>query len=486
MKAFIITASVIALVLVVVLVMLSQHKSSTSTSTPTTKYFQCQGTTCSACGAIKTPDCPYTDKTCDNKCSSTPTTTYFRCQGTNCSVCGATKTPDCPYTDKTCDGQCGAKPPPTGKLVGINLAGFDSGNETSVEKAAWSCVSNAQINWAVASGMSIVRMPIIPAYIFNTPPTGTTAYSESLFYKIWTNSSSTNECQSPQPWNNGSYVQALQYALSQGLVVILDAHANTHHLCTFGGQAMTAEVFVNMWQLLSEYIIRNVTGHEKVYFELFNEPVQDSCVNMPTSQWNQDYVVGAIKAIRNVENKLQSQPHWVLATTWGNWSGIHAWVTDGTLPDLVDTLHQNQLDNSVESRVVIAGHQYCDSNYSGIGKDCDPSTFTKDLYSQWIQDTEAVLSKYSLQWMLTEGNVNCGYTSPCTNGLLYVDWLQALMASPSFVGFTVWVSNLGSDYQGADMGAGPGSSGGDQQFKAYSAVYPHTSDGHYSFSTFLK
>jgi len=349
-----------------------------------------------------------------------------------------------------------------------------------VSQAQWSCTSNAQIDWVIGNKMTIIRMPIIPAYIFETPPTGTTVYSDSLFSKIWTNTTSTNTCQSSQPWNNGSYIQALQYALNQGLVVILDAHANVHHLCTFGGNPMTPAVFVNMWQLLAEYIIRNVKGHDRVYFELFNEPVSDNCVDMATSTWNQDYVVGAIQGIRNVEKSLNSANHWILATTWGNWSGVHAWISDGTLQGLLQALQQS----NATDHILIAGHQYCDSNFSGIGQDCDPNAFNEVAYHQWIQDTASLLSKYNMQWMMTEGNVNCGYTQPCTNGSLYVDWLKAILASPSCAGATVWLSNLGSDYQGSAMGAGPGFANETQQFSAYSKVYPHTSDGHYDFSMF--
>ena len=403
---------------------------------------------------------------------STPTTNYYDCENGSC-----VKKDGGPYTTSNCNNECTTT---SSGFKGINLAGFDSGNSTTLSGASYSCVSNAQIDWAIQSGMNMFRLPIIPAYIFKTPPSGSTIYSDSLFSSIWTNASTTNTCQSSNPWNNSSYIQAVQYALDQGVPVIIDAHENQWHLCTFDNNPMSSEVFVNMWELIAEYVIRNVRHHEKVYFELFNEPVQDNCEDMATLTWNEKYVVAAIQAIRNVENRLQSEKHWIITTTWGNWSGVHAWVEDDTLPELADTLAKNNFNSSESSRILIAGHQYCDKfdgygntiYYSGIGKNCDPSKFNDTFYNEWIRATDEVLGPKNLKWIMTEGNVNCGYDESCTQGFLYVEWLRAILASSTCVGFTVWMSNTGSDYQGADMGCGPGCSNDAKYFKAYSTVYP--------------
>jgi hypothetical protein len=80
---------------------------------------------------------------------------------------------------------------------------------------------------------------------------------------------------------------------------------------------------------------------------------------------------------------------------------------------------------------------------------------------------------------MSEGNVNCGYNQNCkqNNGDLYINFLNYIIQLDECIGFTVWMSNLGSDYVGADMGPE------DKYFKVYSEIYPYKNQN-YDFSKF--
>lgn len=369
-------------------------------------------------------------------------------------------------------------PPVKPLFIGMNLAGFDSGNATVIQQATYSCISDVQIEWVNEGGVNIVRCPIIPAYIFKEPPTATTPYSPDLFSAIWTDggADAPNVCgDNNQVFNVGTYMSAVKYLLSKGVHVIIDAHENVHHLCTFGGQLMSAGVFVNMWRLIATYILSTIPGADKVWFELFNEPVPgDNCPPIDVNVWNQQYVVPAIQAIREVETSLQSTRHFILATTYGNYSGLQAWAKDGTLQTLVNVLKDNGFADSDTSKVVLACHQYCDQNFSGGGeKGCDPTVFNPTLWNEWIELTNNIVQPVGMKWFMSEGNVNCGYTENCaeTNGGLYIDFLNTIVQNDACLGFAVWMSNLGDNYNGANMGAGPESD--PQLFNAYKVIYPH-------------
>lgn len=67
--------------------------------------------------------------------------------------------------------------------------------------------------------------------------------------------------------------------------------------------------------------------------------------------------------------------------------------------------------------VWIAGHQYCDSNYSGVAEPGCTGDFTVEKYGPWITATNGILDPYGFKWFLTEGNVRCNDLNPCPNGI---------------------------------------------------------------------
>ena len=340
--------------------------------------------------------------------------------------------------------------------------------------------------------MKIVRFPIQPGYILKDIPNSST-YNDNLFLQSWYNTSG-KQCidDGRQVWFNTtedqpSYIDILQYAITNGLYVILDAHQNDNHLCAFDGSTeMTGDNFVNMWSLIATYIIKNVKNHEQVIFELYNEPVADKCQDMDPSDWNNNYVIPAIKAIKQIESANGSNPHIILATTWGNWSGIHKWNDDvypydpdhpdkngdKTLPNLVSDLKKAGFTDTKSSSIVIAGHQYCDTNWSGGSNNCDPSVFNATEYNKWLTNTNKNLGDF--MWFLSEGNVQCDpTTTSCNNSNLYIDFLNTISKDPKCLGFTVWYSGI-AEYGNFNMS---------KNYNIYSRVYP-VNGKNYDFSKF--
>jgi hypothetical protein len=364
----------------------------------------------------------------------------------------------------------------TPSFLGINTAGFDQGNSPT---DGYACVSNNQLQWIQQGQMNVVRLPVLPNRVLKALPTSSTVYSPALFAAAWTNGdNSTNVCNSSNPYYPlGTYMSSVVSALKQGLYVIIDLHDNANHLDQFG-TTMTPDNFVAFWRLIAQYINDNVdvVYQGNVFYELFNEPVGNK-----VGDWYTDYVVPAIKAIQLVSNVQ----HYIFATTWGNYSGVHSWTEDGSLQQLTSALANGGITDL--DYVWIAGHQYCDSNYSGVAEPGCTSDFTVDKYSPWITATNGILDPYGFKWFLTEGNVRCADLNPCPNGNLWPPFLDYLLTQNNFLGFTVWMSNLGDDYGGTNMGAGPGS-GKDAEFNVYSqaGLYTPTTTNTYEFKTQFK
>ena len=480
----------------------------------------CKPPTTYLCDNTKTPQCTLKECTVGGNCYSNQTECGQKCkkQLTN-YLCDTTKTPpnQCTLSDCTvggncysnqeeCVSKCTTTPPQPGNFdftifyKGINFEGFDNGSPLN---GNWhQCVPNKFFDNAIDMNMNIVRLPISPQYILKSIPNSSTKYNDNLFLNPW-NSPSTLLCTNdPENWftpdiDQPSYIKAIKYAISKGLYVILDIHQNEFHLCAFNGSTeMTGDNFVSMWSLIVTYIIKNVKNHQQVIFELYNEPVSDETEPDPNnrrcpyphdpSDWNNNYVIPAIRAIKQIEIANSSKPHIILATTWGNWSGIHLWNGDNTLPNLISDLKKADFKDTKSSNIVIAGHQYCDNNFSGYGYGCDPSTFNDTSYTEWLNDTNKNLGGF--MWFLSEGNIRCDNKvnpQPCTNGKLYIDFLRALSKDKNCLGFTVWNYQIGNfdpkekqedNYDGSNMY---------RNYVQYSKIYPVV-NGQYDFSSFTR
>ena len=150
---------------------------------------------------------------------------------------------------------------------------------------------------------------------------------------------------------------------------------------------MSPEEFIAMWQHIAHYIFTNLhpNEHKYIIFELCNEPVGTGslCLNISgcldnesikcQKQYDLSYQIPTIAAIKSLEKKHSlGVSHIIMVTTYNNWSGVHFWPADGTLHQLAIDLQSKGYDNSSKSKVIIAGHQYCDNNYSGVASDVYP------------------------------------------------------------------------------------------------------------------
>jgi len=175
-------------------------------------------------------------------------------------------------------------------------------------------------------------------------------------------------------------------------------------------------------------------------------------------------------------------------TTFDNWSGVHTWADQDqgeSLNQLVKDMVEAGFNDSLNSGVYMAGHQYCDSNYSGMSNGCDPQKFNSTNYNGWLSKVNNILLPEKFLWMLTEGNVTCNSFSNCAtqgNGTLFTDFLKACLKQSQFTGFTVWMSNNASDFANANMGNGLDNK--KDQFNSYSTVYTQNGNNYQFKSQF--
>ena len=320
----------------------------------------------------------------------------------------------------------------------------------------------------------------------------TNKYSEDHFNGVFTGKGQPGSASSicklgGQVYNIGNYITPLKYATSKQIFSILDIHPNSSHLCAFGTQ-MSGTIFVNMWTNIAEYVIKNIPNHLYVMFELFNEPTDGKCDSLASADWISQYVIPAIDAIRKLEITLNSKKHIILATTYGNWSGVHSWIDDNTLQALATSLAKAGYNDSSNSKVLIAGHQYCDSNYSGLSTGCDSDSFSEENQNKWISETDNQLSSYNLNWIMTEGNIPCIINKDCPNAELWSNWLDKLVSSKTCVGFTVWYA---SSYNKSLNTMGGNTKRTNPTFQLYSSLsttsdfYPTTNNA-YNFTKWAK
>ena len=352
--------------------------------------------------------------------------------------------------------------------MGVNLPGFTWGDENGAGnfKQPIAGVPPSQIEWVKNQGGGMIRFPISPPVIFKTTPTGKTdgsEFNEAFLMK-------TAECKEtpwyPRPCN---YLKVLIQATNLKIFSILDVHYNTYHLCGFGDSPMTPEVFKNMWKQIVRHVIKNIPNHQYVMFELFNEPVDYKCGSLP-GNWDSDYTIPTIQAIREVENELESDPHVIIATTYGDYSGVHHWSNQ--LRSLAKTLDDHGYGNSSSSGVVIAGHQYCNPpNFDGAqNQGCDSRKFSEDEQEKWITETDQILNRYGIKWILTEGNVTCSKDgTQCDNSDLWLTWLDKLKNSETCIGATIWFIGINGD--SGSMQNEMGSPGTEPGAKKYSDIY---------------
>ena len=360
--------------------------------------------------------------------------------------------------------------------AGTNIGGFDMGTDGCPNPGGYACISKDVIDFAYNSGLKLLRLPIFPCRIFkdfSLLSTSSLEYNENLFNDLW---KGTTLCGTSSPWNSGSYIPAVQYALKKDMKVIIDVHNNMPHPekgLQIQGTDITPNQYIKMWNFISIYIKNNIKDNlENILFELFNEPTG----GLPKDQHDYDinFQIPAIKAI-----KKNTPNNFILVTTWGNYSGVHAW-NDGTLTELIKNLKNANFTGSQKDKILIAGHQYCDKYYSGNSKNCSTESFGKTLRDQWLKNTNTVLQSngVNFKWIQTEGNVACDKS--CTNGNMYKEWLIQLQNDETCIGYTLWLL-LNKDINNPSLEGGAIFGNDKSQIEIYNKVYPVNAHNEYQF-----
>jgi hypothetical protein len=69
-----------------------------------------------------------------------------------------------------------------------------------------------------------------------------------------------------------------------------------------------------MWQNIAQYVITIDPNHQYIMFELFNEPVNDGCIDsIEETTWYNEYIIPAIRGIREIESTMKSYNHIIIA-----------------------------------------------------------------------------------------------------------------------------------------------------------------------------
>ena len=367
--------------------------------------------------------------------------------------------------------------------VGANMGGFDWGSNGCATDASgvhqnFSCITQDSIQFAKNSGFTILRFPILPCRIFENMhllDSPSMEYNESVFSSLFTGAA---QCGTDTPWNDGSYIPAVQYAINKGMKVIIDVHNNmpdAKNGLKINGVNITQAQYKNMWDLISNYVVKHVKNYQNILFELYNEPTGGPVKDQ--KDYDNHFQIPAIEAISK-----HNKENYILVTTFGNYSGVHSWYEDGTLPTLVRDLLSQGYTSSSKDKILIAGHQYCDTgpdgDYAGQASGCAPDLFSKEMRSQWLKKTTEALTQNGadFKWFQTEGNVHC-VDLECSGGNLYRNWLAELEKDPNCVGFTLWLL-VNSAVQGnmfkMIFGTDP------NRINMYNRIYPNT-NGYYKF-----
>jgi hypothetical protein len=436
-------------------------------------------------------------------------------------------------------------------LKGVNITGFDNGGSVTDANSKSPFLTDAILvqkhydiitiepsfnNYIIDNSIQIARLPVMPFYIFKRNPypfyEGSSALSP-IFDGIYSQDCSCSEKHwtANEPWCKGgmhcngdyrnwkqgcpNYLWAIKQLIKQKIFCIIDIHSDNYNLCSLSTQKgknlpMSPEEFIAMWQHIAHYIFTNLhpNEHKYIIFELCNEPVGTGslCLNISgcldkhpikcQQQYDLSYQIPTIAAIKSLEKKHSPNvDHIIMVTTYNNWSGVHFWAPgdnyDGTLDQLATDLSSNGYRDSNKSKVIIAGHQYCDSDYSGEGADC--SKGFSDKAEKWVTGIEKILTPHKLLWFQTEGNIMAERGSVLNHSDEYKHYLNSLFTSSSNIGYTLWFMNsTGIDPQYPSPGLGNMNfpSNKDNYNKIYNISGTHMYNGFplpkYHFNNLLK
>lgn len=281
---------------------------------------------------------------------------------------------------------------------GVTLAGGAFANNNAQDTLGFVPTANDAVIFAY-KGMNTYRIPIAWEYL---------ATSSNDF---------TLNTQSPY-WQQVKNTIATLTA--KGAYVIIDMHDymrfNYKNIAADVSQRDTSHVigngqigipsvqdFANLWQTIVKNLA-SIKNNNHLMFELMNEP-HDVTASVLTTTYR-----AAITAIRQQESQLKETPHTIILDGM-SWTGLHNWSTNNTgnndwLSGIQAKIHDNHL--------MLAVHQYFDSDFSGTHHTCQ--IITKTTIANWFTDLDTYSAAHQgIPYIL--GEFGAPYTQNCQNDI---------------------------------------------------------------------
>lgn len=239
-------------------------------------------------------------------------------------------------------------------LKGVNLAGaeFKAKKKPAVLNKDYVYPTNKDIDYVKNIGGNVIRLPfrwerIQPKLLQELDPAELRVLSNTV-----------------------------TQANTRGLCVILDVHNYaTYDGEVIGSSAVPVEAFFDLWKRLAAAFPQP----EGTIFGLMNEPAKISI-----AQW-------APIAKKTVNEIRQAGAKNIILVPGGRWSGAHEWLKNhggtsnaASFADLTDPLNRTWLE----------AHQYADSNFSGMGKECMDANRLQKIFNNltlWAQQNKQKL-----------------------------------------------------------------------------------------------
>lgn len=274
-------------------------------------------------------------------------------------------------------------------LSGVNISGGEFGKVPGRLGYDYAYPNESEIDYIAAQGFKMVRIP----------------FRWERLQPVLNGALSTGDIK--------ALTKATDYALSKGLVVVLDMHDYASRLpnptsiakSKVGSAEVPASAFSDAWLKIAG----NYRGNNNVWLGLMNEPN-----GLPAATWWQA-VQQAVVDLRQqgMTNKL--------LVPGISWTGAHSWIKSGNAA-FASTFKDPSANYAFEV------HQYLDNDSSGTKGTCSVGSAQRvDAVLQWAKDQEV---------KLFFGEIAAGPSETCKTE--YANMLTKFDNSQAVIGWTAW------------------------------------------------
>lgn len=274
-------------------------------------------------------------------------------------------------------------------LPGVNISGGEFGRVPGRPGYDYDYPNASEIDYIAAQGFKMVRIP----------------FRWERLQPVINGALSTNDIK--------ALIKSTDYALSKGLVVVLDMHdyasrrpnPTSVERYKVGSAEVPASAFSDAWLKIAG----NYRGNNNVWLGLMNEPN-----GLPGATWwptVQQTVVDLRQ--QGMTNKL--------LVPGISWTGAHSWIKSGNAA-FASTFKDPGANYAFEV------HQYLDKDSSGTKATCSVGSAQRvDAVLQWAKDQNV---------KLFFGEIGAGPDETCKRE--YANMLAKLDNSQAVIGWTAW------------------------------------------------